>query len=279
MPISCIIRPPSILSTPKRLANAITNIQSEHARERGNAVTVRTYSSRSEYLGAAVRRSDQHRHTILSLHPAVFDSRGPDCVDGSNTRAFFLKTKAAQRKSLEAAGIPTVPCATTRDEAEGMSSPTGSFVARPLHHSQGRGWRVTDRATDFDERIEYIQPLLHKRREFRVLASFGEPLVTLRKRVPEEMSPLAPWNHSEGSVFITIREQANNQLSRSGFLERLVQNSHPGISNAALYGLDVIQDFSNNFYVLEVNSCPSLAIEENLDVIARHLVTKFNSGV
>lgn len=246
MPIHYIHRPPSILSTPKRLADAITNLQSVQCRAR-----------------KIIPRSA--RNILRTFYP-MGSNTSP--LGADNPFLFFSGSKADQRENIRLQEIPTVPCARTHEEAEGLPDYGHGFVVRPLRHSQGRGWRATTNPRDFTSNREYIQSLVQKKREYRAILCRGELLLLLRKTVAE-LNGLVPWNHTQGSRFITVDPERANLRSTS-ILEAVSRSQL--VRNIDLVGIDIIQDENNNAFVLEFNSCPSLTIEDNIQKVAEYLV-------
>lgn len=255
MSITRIIRPPSILSTPKRLADAISSLQSIHCQ---------------------ILRYPNRYNPVSDLRLFYSEVRNIPDSDRS-VYSFFMGNKAYQRKKIQAEGLPTVPCATTQEEYEQLESPTEQYLFRPFRHRGGSGYTISSRTdTPFPDFSQfYVQPTFKKKREFRVITSFGEPIVLLRKSIPEGLSPLQPWNHLQGSSFITINN-LNNFFPGESFLQQLRQSVL--LKQIDLVGIDVIQDYNNNNYILEFNSCPSLNIEENVNKVAEYLVNheRFN---
>lgn len=250
MPIHYIHRPPSILSTPKRLADAITNLQSVRCTARRNIPR-------------------PNLNILRTYYPRPSTSASPNTTESTtNPFIFFSGSKADQRENIRLQEIPTVPCARTHEEAEGLPDYGHGFVVRPLRHSQGRGWRVTHNHRDFTSNREYIQCLVQKRREYRAILCRGELLILIRKKVAEP-NGLEPWNHAQGSRFITVDPERANLRSTS-ILETITRS--PLVRNIDLVGIDIIQDENNNAFVLEFNSCPSLTIEANIQKVAEYLV-------
>lgn len=255
MSITRIIRPPSILSTPKRLADAISSLQSIHCQ---------------------ILRYPNRYNPISDLRLFYSETRNIPDSDRS-VYSFFMGNKAYQRKKIQAEGLPTVPCATTQEEYEQLESPTEQYLFRPLRHRGGSGYTISSRTgTPFpDFSRQYVQPVLQKKREFRIIYAFGQPILYLRKSIPDGFSPLQPWNHLQGSSFITINN-FDNFFPGISFVQRLRDSEL--LSKIDLVGIDVIQDYNNNSYILEFNSCPSLSIEENVNKVAEYLVNheRFN---
>jgi len=257
MPIEVIHRHPRMLTTPRNLANAIASVQ-------GTSPVIRRSSS--VCLSRRLRLSYQFRYSTSLSHLNA---------DQRQVYTFFNSNKAVQRKILQAEGLPTIPCATTHEEARGLETPTGKYVVRPLNHQYGNGWRTTLLSTDFQEGREYIQPLLQKKREFRVLTSLGKQIVFLRKKLSGIYDPSVPWNHHQGSSFVTVNSERFFYPGYS-FLDDALQ--HPILYYGDLIGVDILQDENNRSYIIEYNSAPAVTIESNLNKIAEYLVNhpRFN---
>jgi hypothetical protein len=183
-------------------------------------------------------------------------------------RVFSSSSKYHQRHLLSEFGI-SVPKSRER-LGEGSVSPSEGekFVVRPLRHSQGRDYRLTTSWDDFREGQEYISVLFPKRWEYRLIFCFGTPLITLIKRVPEGLSYEQPWNHANGSTFITVTNEENNRLRHTDVVERLA--AYEVIQHAHLVAADILLDKDHNYAVTELNFCPALTIENNIQRVASH---------
>lgn len=264
MPVNRIHRPPSILSTPKRLANAINFLYRSRSTDSGSEPSVICSRKAQRFTyNRDFRLSYPERH-LRSMDSELYERQRA-------TYRFWGSSKGDQRKTLEVQGIRTVPCALTREEAEGLPDYGHGYVVRPLHHSQGRGWVRTDDPSHFSPGREYIQPVVQKLREFRLIYTLGSCLLLYRKRIHSEVSATEPWNHHQGSTFLTVNpESPRNYLAGHEVLEDLARNQV--IQHSDLVGVDVIQDTEGQAFVLEFNSCPSLSIETSLSKVAEHIV-------
>jgi hypothetical protein len=170
--------------------------------------------------------------------------------------------------------IPTVSVRrlrTSAPDAEPDLRSSDEFVVRPLRHRSGIGYRVTFDPNDFEEGREYISRLYPKRHEYRVIFCFGTPLITLLKRVPEGIDPNGPWNHANGSTFITVNNPDNNRLRHTDCIERL--SAFSVVKNAHLVAADIMLGDNHDYVVSELNFCPALTIENNLRKVASHALS------
>lgn len=270
MSVRFIIRPASILSTPRRLKESL--------------------DARRTYRWPQVSR---HKPSILKdffiCYPPIEEleeyAHSLSLDNYTTVRAFAAATKPAQRSLLRADGFPTPFTAFTQRELEGSgrnelhilrqvltaSTRTNSFIVRPLRHSQGRGWRLTSDPSDFQEGREYVQEVYPKNHEYRILAVRGTPLVTLLKRRPEHLTQDQPWNHANGSTFITVTDESNNRLRHTNVYQLIEQSQL--LKGIDLCGIDVMYSRRNDYAIAEVNLCPSLAIESNLQRISNHVLS------
>lgn len=244
-----IVRPKGILSTPKRLRDL--------AREVGHDCKL----SRVDTVQPS--RLDFQRDFFLAYPSDPNDHIRHKPPDYEAIRSFYVSTKQAQRGLLEASGIKT-------PEAYRYSghSRSGLYVVRPLRHSGGRNYRVTDNPLDFRSGTEYISPLFPKTWEYRAIYYRGTLVLTLLKRVPEDLDSTLPWNHSNGSSFVTVRNFENNRLRHCSVLDDL-QNSP--VKNAHLVAYDILLSRDYEYCVCEANFCPSLTIPDNLEKVLQCL--------
>ena len=128
--------------------------------------------------------------------------------------------------------------------------------------SGGQEYRITLDCRDFQPGREYIQVLIKKKREFRVLFCLGKTISLLRKRCSNLCTPEGPWNHAQGSFFVSIRNE-ENFYPGTEFLVQLSEGSI--IKNSDLCGVDIIQDYDDRTWILEVNSAPAISIQDNLN--------------
>ena len=306
MPVRFIIRPASILSTPRRLKESLGARRTyrwpsisrhkpsilkdfflcyppieeleEYAENLPNSS--RTFEL-SSIPGNWVRSESVNLGSDSSTAISLFST-----LDNYTTvGAFAAATKPAQRSLLRADGFPTPFTASSHEELEqwlasndggGLrTDQTGpescAYIVRPLRHSQGRGWRLTNNPSDFQEGREYVQEVYPKNHEYRILAVRGTPLVTLLKRRPEHLTQDQPWNHANGSTFVTVTDENNNRLRHTNVYQLIEQSQL--LKGIDLCGIDVMYSRRNDYAIAEVNLCPSLEIESNLQRISNHVLS------
>lgn len=196
------------------------------------------------------------------------DRRGSNPSDTYRSLySFFSANKPTQREFIAGLGI-SVPESYQHSESLHDVRP-GSWIVRPLRHSGGRGYRLTESVTDFTEGQEYIQRVYPKDREYRLIYVYGQHLITLRKKVPEGTPQDQPWNHSAGAFFQTINHWENCRLAGTDILARL--QSLPIITHAHIVAVDVMWSNSLGYSVCELNACPGLTIDNNLRKVANYV--------
>lgn len=194
----------------------------------------------------------------------VIDPARDFCFFGKHE--FFAANKFQQRAEL-AEYLP-VPWTGT---ITGGNPPEGKFVVRPLNHQKGEHFRVTENANDYNPRREYISALFPKTREYRLVYVYGSPVLLLRKQVPEGVTAEQPWNHATGSTFQTVNDWSTSPLMRTDILKRLEEC--PVIQEADIVGVDVAINGKKNplYVVFEINSCPALTLEDNVEAVAEFI--------
>ena len=309
MPIRYVIRPPSILSTPRRL------VQSLGARRtlRWPGPSLRKPSLLKDFFLTYPPVEELEEYAQIQHHQPDWCAEYGDCErpdSGTipqarleiyrNTRAFSTASKPGQRGILQRHGIPVPTTASAVSEAMALwpeairrsigecanegyftggvrgsteESRNNNFIIRPLRHSQGQGWRLTSNPTDFREGAEYVQEVYEKTSEYRVLAVFGRPLITLLKRVPEGTPANQPWNHAVGSTFITVYNPNLNRLRHTNIFELI--ESTPLFKGIGLAGVDIMYKSRSDYAVSEVNLCPSLSIPSNLEEVASYVASLY----
>ena len=246
-----IVRPRSILTTPRNLQDALGARRTRGYPNDRDAVRHNLYDWGTDLFTVyppanLVRNVDE---TYLKLH------------------SFYSSDKPSQRRLLERVGVKVVPFATTRGEAESLPSRQykegDGYIVRPLRHSAGRDYKHTSSESDFVEGREYISVVFPKKREYRVIFTKGVPIITLRKRVPEGSSYLEPWNHAVGGHFVTVEHEENNHILKTSCMEDLGNCDY--ITNAHVVGVDILLDaYNRNYAVLETNTCPAITLDHNL---------------
>ena len=281
--IRYIIRPRSILTTPRLLKEAL------------GAQRTLQYP-----IVSRVRRPDYSRDFFL-CYPSIdeltnaFNSEIMVLYD--SIRAFYVRNKPEQRAFLSSLGFPT-PSTFQRGNVEGMEegcvSTPRTFIARPLRHSGGREYRLLRspicttigsnsssessgnqteiNPNSWDPTTEYLQELYPKDYEYRIIISRGTPLITLLKRVPESISNELPWNHQQGSTFITVTDWSNNRLRHTNVYD-IIESNQDFFRGIDLCGLDILVNLRHPqpYVITELNLCPSLTIPDNLRKVAEHV--------
>lgn len=249
-----IIRPSNILTTPKLLQEVL------------GASRTRSWPREGE-----IRRNfyDFDRDLFLIYPPpSVVTTTNPERY--ADVHRFFSASKPVQRGLLEQCGVGVIPYITRKGDASALLSKRyveeNTFIVRPMRHSGGRDYKVTDSPTDFEEGKEYLSVLFPKRREYRVIFFKGSPIITLRKRTPDGLDRTAAWNHANGSVFVTVEHEINNHLLKTSVMDDLT--NCPIVQNSHLIGVDILLDKGSKKYaVLEINACPALTLEHNLEKV------------
>ena len=246
MTIRYIVRPPTILTTPRKLREVL-NAQ-------------RTVNPRVS------RRSLSFVDDLFLYYPDL-----PHEVNEYQViRGFFVKNKHAQQTHLLTSGVKT---------PETYEPHEGNYVVRPYRHSGGHDFRVVF-SDDWDSNTHYGVPLFPKVKEYRVIFVRGRPLITLRKvflnrtdsvllssSVPDAS---LPWNHSQGASFNTIAggHEASSLRHSNAVLDLL---NVPVVQHAHIIAADIMLNRSNEYAVCELNFCPALTIESNLQTIKEAL--------
>lgn len=97
----------------------------------------------------------------------------------------------------------------------------------------------------------------------------GDPLITLLKKAPEGVSKEEAWNHTNGSRFLTVTKEKNDRLKGTDFYEKL--SDVPIIKFGHIIAADVLWSDDLGYVVCELNTCPGLTIEDNLERVVNHV--------
>ena len=256
MTIRYIIRPQGILSTPKRLKEVLNASR-----------TIRSDASRLLRSRNVNWEDDLYLSYPLIPHLAT-------CEPYQIVREFYIKNKCNQRHHLLDNGVKT---------PNSYSPHEDKFVVRPLKHRGGADFNIVDQAGAIETNLDthWFSPLFPKVKEYRVIFLKGVPLLTLRKvfasREQDSLlssphpNPTLPWNHAQGASFQTISGgHTTSSLRHTSCISDLL--NVPVVQHAHLIGVDIMMDARNNYAVCEINFCPSISIESNLNVIRDHLL-------
>lgn len=303
MPFRFIVRPQGILSTPRLLKQALRAQRTlrwpgpSHRKPSYLKDFFLTYPPIEELEEYAQNQSIQSSRStnggreLLStghsnIHQSWMDSY-------STARAFASASKPSQRLLLHQHGFPVPrtsfsspnPSISTSQSTDstieaiwfgvdrsgrdhGISSV--QYIVRPLRHSGGQGYRLTNNPSDYEEGREYIQEVYPKNHEYRIIVVRGKPLLTLYKRRPETLTYEQPWNHANGSSFVTVDNPDNNRLRHTDVYER-INNASGLLNNLDLVGIDVMYARRGEYVITEFNLCPAITLEHNLQKVAEHV--------
>lgn len=240
----------------------------------------RTPAALARILGVPTRRYPSSRpqlynfdRSLFTIYPHPQNVITSDTTSYHQLHQFFSANKVLQRLTIQAHELPIPPTFASPNHPYLTSTTATQFVVRPLRHFGGRGYRITTDPTDFTNGREYISELFRKTHEYRIVCVFGNPLITLRKRVPPHLRPEQPWNHTHGSYFQTIQDVSRcNLATYTDVYDRLRRN--PIIQHAHIVGVDVLFNINDRRYVItEFNACPALAIDNNLQKVADHVLS------
>lgn len=241
-----IVRPNAIGKTPRRLRQAL-----------GARNTVKV----SECIGA-----DYNQDLFLAYPDPSKVANAP--TDYLLAYSFYSSNKRDQRLCLAYANLPIVPILVPGSGDSGTiygpQLDIYKFVVRPLRHSQGRDYRITEDMRDHDERTHYLSYLIPKNREYRALFYRGQHVCTYLKTNPEGIPPSMPWTHANGSRFFTINNPDNDKVKTTGLLAKLSECQLT--KTASLIAYDILAS-GNDLYVCEANLCPGITITGTIDKI------------
>lgn len=238
--VNKIIRPQGIHYTPRNIARAL-NWETRY------------------YPNPRLRPDYTSDFLMVAVDPRCLRNSPPEYTD---VFEFASANKLGQRQRLHRLGL-AIPATTGRHN---QLPAGGRYVVRPLRHSRGVGYRVTESPNDFQEGVEYISALFKKKREYRVIFVFGKPLILLRKKPNEGVRYDQAWGH-ELSTFKTVNDWAASPLSGTDCLQRLTDC--PIIKHSHIIAADIL--FNNAlqqpWVVLEFNFCPGVTIDNNLQTV------------
>lgn len=182
-------------------------------------------------------------------------------------RHFFSRHKPGQRSYIQAAGIK-VPEFWQNLPNRSFPDDT-SFVVRPLRHSGGEDYKVTQNPVDFVPGNEYISLVFPKQREYRILFALGKPILFWQK-VPIDGQGVADgWGGEGTSSFLTIDNWDGSYLFRYTTALADLQN-HGIIKTAHVVAVDIMYA-DKDYRVLEYNCCPGLTINRNRKTLVDYL--------
>lgn len=242
-------------------------------------------NSRRSTLAGVSRNGLRGESRSLESVASNISERSEQCLGNYSTiRSFFTKSKPGQRRELASIGFHVPFTIYGRERLGEISIPRNQqalFVKRPNRHRGGSGWSLlsTEENQEISRRPdscttsqgEYIQQILPKDYEYRIIICRGNLLITLLKRNTGGLSPLVPWNHQQGSSFVTVENIENNRLRRTDIYNKIQEATF--LKHIDLCAIDVL--YLKNparYYVLELNFCPGLTIESNIQKVRNHVL-------
>jgi hypothetical protein len=253
-----ILRPPSIGSTPKRL---------------------RRYFKAQGVIRIPPREDmsfDWDKDFFMAYPPIDYVNNAPDHY--LEMRGLYVSNKLTQRQWLSQQGFSVPRTYTRLGQPFGLelNSADRSYVVRPTRHTQGQGYRITRDPTDFDPQWEYLAEVFPKRWEYRIILVKGKPVITLLKKMIRSVHFNQPWNHANGSYFVNCHSYTTNRLRWTNVYD--VINSSQVLQQFHIMALDVMLGdrrslglATHPYAVCEMNFCPSLTIQHNLEAVTAHV--------
>lgn len=288
MPIRYVIRPSGIMTTPRALRDALgaeRTVRYPGPSRRWLSINTDFFLAYPpqhmiwEFMDADLRVSATRRYAENSRYRMQLHGLCRYSLDQySAVRGFFLATKPLQRFLLSELGFHTprtFSSVSSAIEFARLSDPgSRRFVARPHRHSEGRDFRLIreDELPTINTTTHYISEFYPKAHEYRIIVCRGEPIITLLKRVPDEIPNTLPWNHAVGSSFVTVHDWNNNRLRHTDIYDVIGRNRE-FLTAIDLCGLDVMVNLrhAQPYVVTELNLCPAITIPANLERIKAHV--------
>ena len=241
MTIRYVVRPPSMLTTPRMLA------------QRLNAQRVVSVQARGVTFDP--------EQDFFMTYPVL--DRMEDYDEGyRRLYDFSRRTKFDQMLFLGTNGIKT-----PRDY-----NSLGVGVRRPLRHHGGSDFTMVSSVSSSPEGY-YKVPFFPKEYEYRMLYVKGTLVATLAKVMPAGTPNNVPWNHTHGASFQHV-EWNRCRLRFTSVKSDL--ESCSVIRHASIVGVDVMlkrPEGSTNgwdYAVCEFNFCPGLSIEPVIQKVIEH---------
>lgn len=207
-----------------------------------------------DYLGVPHGRDgDGNRHDYLIRwgNRGSVGYRPREDVFNSRSALSSTSDKLESLDVLESAGINVPNYTTERSElGDEIDYPA---LGRDESHTRGEDIRLILQQRDdyFGDSADYFVEYIPTEREYRMHVVNGEVIHTHEKRLRSEEDPQPPYlrNHETGWIFASPREQTPP--------ERLAIDA-VGTLGLDFGAVDIIRGEDGEFYVLEVNSAPSL---------------------
>jgi len=150
--------------------------------------------------------------------------------------------------------------------------PSTQFVVRPRHHAQGRNLTLATltevQTGTLSSRPDlsngwYARRLVNKVKEYRVYVLKGR-VAAVAEKVPNDPSAIA-WNTARGGSVFYNRRWGNWPLAGCAVAVKAM-----ALTELDYGGVDIMEDDEGNFWVIEINSAPSLPLSEDGTTTYRH---------
>jgi hypothetical protein len=173
--------------------------------------------------------------------------------------SFYNSNKREQRAVMKDYGISTPERFALSDK----------WVKRPLHHHGGNGFEIVTLDECPDKDNFYYSPVFPKTHEYRMIYVCGQLSVILTKQI-DDRNPEIPWNHANGSRFVTT-SLARVAYKNMRYLDEDLRTFFV-TQNAPIVAYDVMYDDNSRHHaVCEANFAPALTIDTNLDTVVQNL--------
>lgn len=241
MSVRFVIRPQSYRSTPQRIAEEL-NAEAVHTRE--------TTPSRVDYsYDFILEHSD---------HPRI--------------STFYNSTKGRQRSLLHSYGLPTPDHTGVRENAQGNNN---RWIVRPHRHSGGESYQVFDREpTEAEVGSGYVSKAFPKKYEYRVVFSYGVPIIILGKNRPEGKEWYDSWSGPDGGSFYACDEGRSRIETETNAVTEL-SSKIPFLSEVPLTGFDILIARDMTWCVCEMNFVPAMEHARGLERLRQNVLQHF----
>lgn len=188
---------------------------------------------------------------------------------------FYNKNKYEQRVDIRNYGLPTPAsyqnalCHAEDESGERL------YVKRPKRHHGGSDFEVISSLSDSDITKFYYDPLIRRTNEYRLIFVKGVHVLTLSKVMPDGAPIDQPWNHSNGSRFVTVNKEQTSWFkhSRSAWEFLADLHAHPVVMTSHILGVDMFYNKeTNSAGIFEFNFAPALEIEDNFNKVVEALL-------
>lgn len=251
-----IIRPERIITTPRLLARRLGARARRVSRLPSTVIIDRT----KDFLIAPVQRHMIKREQYTETYARALH--------------FCSRNKYGQREVLK----EYFPVPKSYNSGETINCSETPLIIRPFRHMHGEDYNVINEGDYTIPSGYYGSEVYPKKNEYRVICVRGVPIITMVKKFSGEQPAVsAPWNHAQGSSFVTVSDPNNDRLRHTTFYQDL-QNC-PIIKELDYCGIDILVALRHNpmYNLCEINLCPALTIEDNIRKVTDHVAQLYSS--